>query len=85
MDGAALLLRVGFRHPIDAPNADEAAAMIAALAGRELPDFHVAIAACLTHGWIEEPVRLEDHALHCHWRLVLTPAGVTEARRLTGA
>ena len=85
MDNAALLLQVGFRHPIDAPNADEAFGMIAALTGQNIPDFHAAIAACLIQGWIEEPIRLEDHALQCHWRLVLTPAGVAEARRRTGA
>ena len=85
MDSAALLLQVGLRHPIDAPTADDAAAMIKALAGQDIPDFYATIAACLTQGWIEEPIRLEDHALQCHWRLVLTPAGVAEARRRTGA
>ena len=57
---------------------------IEALTG-PLPGFHAALSECLAQGWIEEPIRLEDHALQCHWRLVLTLNGVAQARRLTGA
>ena len=34
-------------------------------------------------GLIREPVRIPEGALHCHWRLELTPAGVVAARALS--
>ena len=84
MDPVAALLTTAFHHRIDEPNVEAAQSAIEALSG-PLPGFHAALAECLAQGWIEEPVRLEDHALQCHWRLMLTSTGVAQARRLTGA
>ncbi len=85
MDTAALLLRIAFHRRIDEANADEARDTIARLAGHAIPDFHAALEKCLVLGWIEDPIRLEDHALQCHWRLILTQAGVAQARKIIGA
>ncbi|MBN8892612.1 MAG: hypothetical protein BGP12_19380 [Rhodospirillales bacterium 70-18] len=87
MDIAALLLRTGLTAFIDEPGADAAFDRFRALAGGTLDAgaFHDAVAACVRDGLIREPLRLDDHSLHCHWRLVLTPEGVARARILTGA
>ena len=87
MDIAHLLLRTGLRHFIDAPNAEAALAEIEGLSGTRIDPttFADAIAALLHDGLIRDPVRLEEHALQCHWRLELTPRGVDLARTLTGA
>ncbi len=87
MDTAAMLLRTGLRHFVSAPSAELAQAEIERLAGQTLDatDFAAAVAALLRDGLIRDPIRLEDQALQCHWRLELTPAGVTRARHLTGA
>ena len=44
--------------------------------------WHEAVAKAVANGLIHDPVRLLPGALQCHWRLELTPAGFTEARRL---
>ncbi len=87
MDTAAMLLRTGLRHFVSAPTAELAQAEIERLAGETLDatDFAAAVAALLRDGLIRDPIRLEDQALQCHWRLELTPAGVARARTLTGA
>ncbi len=85
MDTAALLLRIGLRHFVSAPTAEQAHAEIERLAGQPLTDFAAAVAALLHDGLIRDPIRLEPQALQCHWRLELTPAGVARARTLTGA
>ena len=87
MDAAGLLLRTGLRHFVSAPNAELAQAEIEQLCGQTLDatDFAAAVADLLRDGLIREPIRLEDQALHCHWRLELTPLGVARARHLTGA
>ena len=84
MDPVAALLTTAFHHRIDEPNVEAAQSAIEALSG-PLPGFHAALAECLAQGWIEEPVRLEDHALQCHWRLELTPKGVAAGRALVEA
>jgi len=87
MDTAGLLLRTGLRHFVSAPSAELAQAEIEQLSGRRLDatDFAAAVAALLRDGLIRDPIRLEDQALQCHWRLELTPDGVARARTLTGA
>jgi hypothetical protein len=86
MDATDLLLATAFRHVVDEANAEAALDALHHLTGTPLAAdaFHAAVAACVRAGWIEEPVRIEDGALHCHWRLRLTPAGVAEARRRSG-
>ncbi len=83
----ALLLRTGLTHFVSAPSAELALGEIERLAGQEIDagDFATAIADLLSRGLIRDPIRLEDQALQCHWRLELTPDGVTLARTLTGA
>jgi hypothetical protein len=87
MDIAALLLRIGLVHFISAPTAEMAQGEIERIAGLPIDAaaFATAIAALLRDGLIREPIRLEDQALQCHWRLELTPAGVALARTMTGA
>ena len=87
MDLAVLVLRIGLTHFVSAPNAEMAQAKIAHLASQPLDsaEFAAAIADLLAGGLIRDPIRLEDQALQCHWRLELTPQGVAQARSLTGA
>jgi hypothetical protein len=86
-DTAGLLLRVGLRHFVSAPSAEAALGEIGRLAGVpvDADDFAAAVADLLSRGLIRDPIRLEDQALQCHWRLELTPDGVALARTLTGA
>jgi len=76
------LMSVGFRHRIEAADANAAFDAINPLAGGELTvdAFHRAVAKALELGLIYDPVRLPEGALQCHWRLELTPAGVAVAR-----
>ena len=85
MDTVGHLLRIGLLHFISAPNAELAQAELERLSVHPIPDFADAIAALLRKDLIRDPIRLEDQALQCHWRLELTPAGVALARTLTGA
>ena len=77
-----LLLRIGFRHLISEANAEAGFARIQLLAGDACTDqaLDAALDVCLRAGWIRDPVRLSAGALHCHWRLELTPKGVAAAR-----
>ena len=81
------LLLAGLTHFVSAPNAEAGQAEIERLTAAAFnpADFATAIASLLRDGLIREPIRLEDQALQCHWRLELTPAGVALARTLTGA
>jgi len=81
------LLHIAYRHRVSAANADEAFLVVQAIAGTTLapPAFHTAVADALAAGLIHEPVRLPQGALQCHWRLELTPEGVTRARDLIGS
>ena len=83
-DPVSLLLSIGFRHLVSETNAEAGVARIQELTGRVLTDpaIHDALATCLRDGLIREPVRLPEGALQCHWRLELTPLGVTRARDL---
>ena len=86
-DHIEILLRIGLRHFISAPTAEAAQAEIERLTATRLApaDFAITIATLLFRGLIHDPIRLEDQALQCHWRLELTPNGVAHARTLTGA
>jgi hypothetical protein len=83
-DAANELLRTALRHLVTEANADAGVARLQELTGGVFSDraLHEAIAACLRRGLIREPVRLPEGALHCHWRLELTPQGVAAARAL---
>ena len=87
MDVATLLLGHGLTATVDQPSAEAAYEYFRALAGGTLDAeaFHDSVAACVRHGLIREPLRLDDQSLHCHWRLVLTSKGVARARTETGA
>ena len=85
METVEHLLRAGLTQFISAPNAEMAQAELERLTGHPLPDFADAIAILLSRRLIRDPIRLEDQALQCHWRLDLTPDGVARARTLTGA
>ena len=87
MNPAHLILRIGLAHFVSAPTAEAAQVEIERIAGAPLdaPAFATTIADLLANGLIRDPVRLEDQALQCHWRLELTPEGVALARTLTGA
>ena len=86
-DALRALLLAGHGHFVRAANADEAFARVREVAGGMLDAaaFHAAVAEAVAAGLIREPVRLPEGALHCHWRLELTPAGVARARALIGS
>ncbi|MBU6498185.1 MAG: hypothetical protein KGJ41_17190 [Rhodospirillales bacterium] len=85
-DLAALLLGTALRHFVRADNAEAGREEVARLAAMPLDParFAEAVAELLRRRLIREPIRLEEHALHCHWRLELTPEGVAAARALPG-
>jgi hypothetical protein len=80
----ALLLRTALRHLVAEPDADAGVLRIQEITGGICSDraLHEAISDCLRKNLIHEPVRLPAGALHCHWRLQLTPDGVEAARAL---
>ncbi len=77
----ATLLRIGFRNRVVAPNVEAGFEEFSRLSDGVLtgPDFHAAVARCLSLGLIRDPVRLSEGALQCHWHFELTPAGVEVA------
>ena len=81
----ACVLRIGFRHLVTAPNAEDAFEQIRALADVPLDAaaFHDAVAEAVRRGLIRDPVRLPPGSLQCHWHLELTQAGTAAARALT--
>jgi hypothetical protein len=83
-DAVAHVLVTAFRYRIDEPNVEAGFERFQAITGNAIDhaSFHDAVAACLRDGLIREPVRLEEGALQCHWRLELTPKGVQQARLL---
>jgi hypothetical protein len=82
-DWIAQILAAAFRHSIDEPNVESAFERIQSITNSALDydGFRDAIDACLRDGLIREPVRIEDGALQCHWKLQLTPEGVQQARK----
>lgn len=79
-----LLLRTAYQHLVAEPDVDAGVRRIQELTGGLCSDraLHEAMAACLRNNLIREPVRLPAGALHCHWRLELTPEGVEAAKTL---
>ena len=78
-----LLLRVALRHFVSADNAEDAFERVQALVPEKLDAtmFHETIDLCLRDGLIRDPIRIEEGALQCHWKLELTPKGVEQARK----
>ena len=83
-EAADIILRVVWEGAVTADDAEAGFARIRALANIELDDTALAqaVSACLATKLIREPVRLPEGALHCHWTLELTAAGVAAARAL---
>ena len=75
------ILSVAFRHSIDEPNIEAAFERIRSITAVEYDAFRDAIDACLREGLIHDPVRIEEGALQCHWKLELTAEGVEQARK----
>ena len=84
MDTKSLLLNTAFRHVIHEPNIEAAHARFQAVAGEpvEYGAFCDAVDAALHERLIQEPIRLPEGALQCHWHLELTPKGAQMARAL---
>jgi hypothetical protein len=82
MDARAALLQSAL-YGLTAETAE--AGLAAAAPGRDPATAAAALATMVTEGLIHEPIRLMPGALHCHWRLELTPSGRDAARSLTGA
>ena len=76
------LLTVALHNVISEPNIEAGCERMSALAGCTIDyaTFCDAVASCLREGLIHEPIRLPEGALQCHWRLELTPKGVSAAR-----
>jgi hypothetical protein len=79
-----LLLVTAFGHVINEPNLEGGIERFQTLAGCIIgyDVFCEAVAGCLRDGLINEPIRLPEGALQCHWHLELTPKGVSVARDL---
>jgi hypothetical protein len=80
----AVLLVTAFRHVIQEPDLDSAFQRFYEITGGEVDaaGFRQAVATCLKERLIYDPVRIPEGALQCHWRLELTPAGVSAVRDL---
>ncbi len=83
MDATARLLATALTNRIHEPNIEAGFERFAALTDGVIDygAFCDAIAACLRNGLIDDPIRLPEGALQCHWHLALTQAGVEVARR----
>ena len=79
MDARAVLLRAA-RSGFASYSAEAASAALRLDAAA----CATAVATLIAEGLIHDPVRLAPGALHCHWRLELTPSGRAAARTLTG-
>jgi hypothetical protein len=76
------IIRLAFRHSIDEPNIETAFERVQSITtALEYDSFRDAIDACLREGLIHDPVRIEEGALQCHWKLELTPKGIEQARK----
>jgi hypothetical protein len=85
MDEAQIALLVtAFRNTISEPNIEAGYDRFRSLDGTTttFQRFCNAVAESLREGLIQEPVRLPEGALQCHWHLELTPKGVAAARSL---
>jgi hypothetical protein len=80
------LLAIAFCHAIDEANVEAAFERVQKLTtSLDYDAFRDAIDACLRDGLIREPIRIEEGALQCHWKLELTPKGVAAARAVSPA
>jgi hypothetical protein len=79
----APILLVALRNSIDEPNIETAFERIQKITNPALDyaAFRDAIDLCLRDGLIRDPIRIEEGALQCHWKLELTPKGVEQARK----
>ncbi|MCC6333224.1 MAG: hypothetical protein IT380_04440 [Myxococcales bacterium] len=77
---AVLLAALG--HVVDAPDVEAGFERVKELTGADFDfaSFRFALAAAIREGLLLEPIRLPPGALHCHWRLELTPKGLAAAR-----
>ncbi len=78
-----VLLTTALRHRICEPNIELGFERFSALTSGSVDyaSFCDAVVTCQGQGLIDEPVRLPDGALQCHWHLRLTAAGADAARR----
>ncbi len=79
------MLSIALHHSIDEPNIETAFERVQQLTTTTLAydTFRDAIDLCLRDGLIRDPVRIEEGALQCHWKLELTPKGAAAARALS--
>ena len=70
------VLAIAFRHRIDEPSIELAFARVQELTTVDYATFRDIIDACLRDGLIRDPIRIEEGALQCHWKLELTPKGI---------
>ena len=77
------LLRIVFERPISAETIEEGLDMLFQRFEREPSRAALAAAVqdVVAAGLAYEPVRLPAGALHCHWRLELTPRGQQAAQQ----
>ncbi len=76
------VLFIAFHHSIDEPNIETAFERFQQLTNILAYDtFRDAIDLCLRDGLIRDPIRIEEGALQCHWKLELAPKGVELARK----
>ena len=70
--------------PLTADNAEAGFARIREITASTLDDAALAqaVSDCVAQKLIHDPIRLPEGALHCHWTLELTAAGVAAAWKL---
>lgn len=80
------LLRAVLDQPIVADTMEDGLDALSARLGGGLPRALLAASVqdAVAAGLVRDPVRLPQGALHCHWRLELTPLGRQAALRAAG-
>ena len=83
-EAADIILHVAWKGAVTADNAEAGFARVRAMATTALDDAALAqaVSECVAQKLVHEPIRLPEGALHCHWTLELTAAGVVAARAL---
>jgi hypothetical protein len=84
LDLRSLVLATAYRHLINEPNVEAGFSHFASLTGSDATyeAFCNVVAECVRERLLADPVCLAEGALQCHWRLALTPKGVSVAREL---
>ena len=79
-----VVLRAAWKGAVTADNAEAGFARIREITTSTLNDTALAqvVSDCVAQKLIHDPIRLPEGALHCHWTLELTAAGVAAARAL---